>query len=511
LASTIELFLDITDTMGLPQVMFREFRRCSAMLCMWVFCPAVDAAPVIETVFYDMPQSLMPAQIPVPSAALVAAPGYPDDAQRMTLVARIYLPDPLVHGPGPYPTVLFLHGAGGLWPDNVLPANITPQNAPASQFRDWGNLLVGEGYACLFPDSFHPRGITGSFEGKRPHHDPAKDDAACSPNYERPKDVVAALTYLVSRPDIDRKHIAMVGFSHGAQTGMNALLDVSVDRGNYDVDYIDLVDDGMGGEVEATVKRAMPSPVRIPDGLPIPKFCAFYYGGGSHFAYHGQASSVVPGRYMLDRRTRAILFHGTGDSLMGISDHAASPMVGSVFPIKQVLASAAQAATLGLPNPICRHYILNRTAVHAPVSSRVGHSFDLGSVVIADQADWDTALESPNQKARRLARQQVLRWLEFSLRPAPVVSIARDSELPDPFVVEWNSCERLSYRLMKSPALQDDWLPITGWTDGTGSPLSDQAPDEGRAFFRVHYRAREAPLDAPENQGFFLNYGEFGL
>jgi dienelactone hydrolase len=466
--------------------------------------PAAYADPVIETVFYDMPENLEPVDIPSPTAELVATPGYPNDPERMTLVARIYLPDPLIHGVGPYPTVLFLHGSGGLWPNNAIPANMTTTNAPSSQFRDWGNLLVAEGYACLFPDSFHPRGITGSFEGRRPHHDPALDDAACSPNYERPKDVVAALTYLVSRTDIDRNNIAMIGFSHGAQTGMNALVDVSVDRGNYDVDYI--------APNAQTIKLAVPSPVRIPGHLPIPKFCALYYGGGSHYAYHGQASSTAAGRYMLDRRTTAILFHGTSDSLMGITDHNSNPITGSVFPIKQVLASAAQAASLGLPNPIRHHYILNRCDVHAPATSRVGHSFDLGTVTIAAPADWDTVNESPDQKARRLARQQVLRWLDYSLRPPPAVTITRDTNQPDPFEVAWSTRNRLSYRLMKSLTLQqEDWMPAGAWSNGTGNPLQHLAPDEDRAFFKVFYQPQEAPVNEPVNAGFFLDYTDFGL
>lgn len=471
-------------------------------LCFLLLVRAMNAAPVIETVFYDMPANLLPATIPTPTAALLATPGYPNDPKRMTLVARLYLPDPLIHGPGPYPTVLFLHGSGGLWSNNILPATITATNAPSSQFRDWGNLLVAEGYACLFPDSFHPRGITGSFEGRRPHSDPALDDAACSPNYERPKDVVAALTYLTSLPNIDSQNIAMIGFSHGAQTGMNALVDVSVDRGNYDIDYI--------APNAETIKLAVPSPVRIPAPLPIPKFCAFYYGGGSHFAYHGQASSTAAGRYMLDRRTMAILFHGTADDLMDITDHNSNPITGTVFPMKQVLASGAQAATLGLPNPIRRHYIFNRTSVH-PANARVGHSFDLGSVTIAAPADWDTANESPNQKARRLARQQVLRWLDFSLRPPPALTISHSPEEPSPFEIEFVTRPRLSYQLLKSTTLQNDWLAVGDWVVGSGSPLSHQSPSAGNSFYRVAYQPQEAPIEAPENAGFFLSYQDFGL
>jgi hypothetical protein len=88
---------------------------------------------MIETVFYDMPENLLPKEIPTPTAALLATLGYPDDEERMTLIARLYLPDPLVHGPGPYPTVLFLHGSIGLWPSNVLPPNITANNAPENK------------------------------------------------------------------------------------------------------------------------------------------------------------------------------------------------------------------------------------------------------------------------------------------------------------------------------------------------------------------------------------------
>ena len=377
------------------------------------------ALPTVQTVFYDMPPELFSGAIPEPTAQLLAVPEYPNDPQRMTLVARLYLPGAAVHGPGPYPVVLFLHGSGGLWSNNNIPANITTNNAPSSQFRDWGNLLVDMGYACLFPDSLHPRGITGSFEGRRPHYDPALNDAACSPNYERPKDIVAALEYIVSRPDLDRDRIAWIGFSHGSQTGMNALLDASVDLGDYEVDYIDLVDDGNGGMEEDSVKKPVPGPVRIPDHLPMPRFCAFYYGGGGHFGYHGQASSTAAGRYMLDRRTTAILFHGSADYLLS-ADLNQDPIGGNLYPLKQVKASAAQAALLGLPNPIARHYLMDRCGYHLPANARVSHSFDLGSVTLAAPEDWDSANESPNQKARRLARDEVLRWLDYMQGPAPV-------------------------------------------------------------------------------------------
>ena len=496
--------------------------RASVLSLLAATASVLNAASSIQTVFYDMPAELLPAVMPEPAAQLAAVAAYPDDPARLTFIARLYLPDPDIHGPGPYPVVLFLHGSGGLWSNDSIPAAIdtnTTNSAISSQFRDWGALLTDLGYASLFPDSYNPRGIAGDFEGRRPHHDATEDDALCSPNYERPKDVVAALEYLVSRSDIDRERVALIGFSQGAQTGMNSLLDVSVDRGVYDVDYVDLVEDPLnpGQFVEKTVKKTVPSPVRIPAHLPIPKFCAFYYGGGSHYGYHGQASSTMAGRYMMDRRTTAILFHGTGDSLMGITNHTTTPISGTVFPIKQVLASAAQAATLGLPNPIARHYIFDRTSAHTPSTARVGHSFDLGSVtIVTDPLIQDTAAESPDQKARRLAREEVLRWLDFKLGPAPSLSLTPAAAQPATHLeAAWPTRARLRYKLERSETLApDSWTDATAETDGTGSPANHLAPNppaDGRVFFRLRTQPIAMPTSAPEHAGFFKTYADFGL
>jgi Dienelactone hydrolase family len=487
---------------------------CRSLLGGLLACPlaiaTLSAQPIVQTVFYDMPTNLLPTVMPTPTAQLAAVPGYPDDPARMTFIARLYLPDPGVHGPGPYPAVLFLHGSGGLWANNTIPQPLTTNNSPASQFRNWGDLLVTLGYAALFPDSFNLRGIPGNFEGRSPHHDPAQDDALCSPNYERPKDVLAAIEYLSTRPEVDSHRLALIGFSHGAQTGMNSLLDASVNLGTYQVDYTDLVPDpqNAGQFIEQGTKKTVPPPVPFPDHLPVPRFCAFYYGGGAHYGYHGQASTTTAGRYMLDRRTTAILFHGTGDSLMGITNHAAAPITGTVFPLKQALASANQAATLGLPNPIVRHYILDRTAVHAP-GQRVGHSFDLGSVTIAAQADWDTAAESPNQKARRLARDEVLRWLEFKLKPAPALVITPGLD-PTALTVSWSVNPRLVHLLQSTETLAS-WPANDIGALEPAQPFPAALPPSGRIFFRLRYAPAPAPIAAPENNGFFRTYSDFGL
>ncbi len=482
-------------------------RRLVAGLGLWLCgLTTLPAQPVVETVFFDVPAHLVTNAIPEPTAQLRSVPGYPDDPSRLTLIGRLYRPDPNVHGPPPHPAVVFLHGAGGLWSSNTIPAVITTNNAPASQFRDWGNLLANRGYAALMVDSFNPRGIPGDFDGRRPHHDPAIDDALCSPNYERPKDVVAALEYLASRGDMDLQRTALIGFSHGAQTGMNAVVDSSVDLGLYQVDYVDLV-----GTNEVTVKKSVPSPVRIPSHLPFPKFCAFYYGGGSHYGYHGPASSTAPGRYMVDRRTSAILFHGTGDALMAISNLDAVPITGNLWPVRQVLASAAQAASLGLPNPIVHHRIFDRTAVH-PANQRVGHSFDLGTVAMAAPADWDTANESPNQKARRLARDEVLRWLDFKLKPAPVLQLTLSNHPPGAHHVAWSVSPGF-WRSLQASGLAGSWTNVVEAGPGLGSieEFAAAPPVGGKIFYRLHYQPAPAPTNAAEHAGFFRRYGDFSL
>lgn len=466
---------------------------------------AAVAQVVIQTVFYEMPEHLLAGEVPAPSAQLLAVPGYAHEPGALNLVARLYLPDPSIHGDGPHPAVVLLHGSGGMWPNsNTIPGSITATNSPTLQFRDWGNLLVAMGYVCLVPDSFHPRGITGSFEGRRPHHDPGEDDAICSPNYERPKDVTAALEYLTSRGDIDMQRTALIGFSHGAQTGMNALVDASVDLGTYQVNWIN--------PNNLTESKDVPSPVRLPAHIPVPKFCAFYYGGGGHFDYHGSPNSTAAGRYMLDRRTTAILFHGSDDYLLDADIDEGFPVTGNLYPIKQVLSSAAQAATLGLPNPIVRHYLMDRTDVHVPPTARVAHSFDLGSVGFAPPQDQDGPLESPDQKARRMARDEVLRWLEFKLKPQPTLGISQSGAEPVELMLAWDTRPRIVHELLSSGNLTD-WSPVTNPVEGDGLPGNFQmdAPESGPLFFRLRNRVVPMPVDAPEHDGFFLSYDDFDL
>lgn len=110
----------------------------------------------------------------------------------------------------------------------------------------------------------------------------------------------------------------------------------------------------------------VPAPVQIPDNLPFPKVFACYYPGCSHYGYHGQASSIAANRYMPDRRTQVLLFHGTADSLLGVNDPDVTPMSGNLFPLKFVKSSQLHADSLAIPSPFVHHLIFEKA----------GHSFE---------------------------------------------------------------------------------------------------------------------------------------
>lgn len=452
-------------------------------VCLLLFASTSWAQIVRETVFFDVPAGIAVNPLPAPTAQLEAVPGYPLDPARQTLIALLYHPDPGVHGPGPYPAVVVLHGSGGMWSGDTI------ANGPTSHFEKWGQLLAGRGFLCVIADSFNPRGIPGGFGSRRPHHDSAIDDAVCSPNYERPKDVVAALTYLMQRADFDRRNAGLLGFSHGSQTGLNAILDPSVDLGTYQVDYIN--------DLSQTVKLDVPSPVRIPPELPFPRMCVFYYPGCGHFSYHGSPNSVAAGRYMPDRRTQVVMFHGTSDSLMGVSDVNATPKTGNLYPIKFTLASAAQAAAEGVANPFVHHFIFDKVA----------HSFD--ETTIEPQGNWDTPSESVNEKANRLAQPETLKWMEFRLRDH-ALAIEPDLLNPGEHLVLWTGRPDLRYRVQSGIDLID-WPDESEIVIGTGVGLSAGVviPVEQRIFYRLWIDPVPAPDSEPANTDFYLEYGDF--
>ncbi|MCP3472912.1 dienelactone hydrolase family protein [Bradyrhizobium sp. CCGUVB1N3] len=111
-----------------------------------------------------------------------------------TLHAQLYKPD----GEGPFPTVIALHGCGGLGShsDPVLP-----------RYRDWAEQLLKAGNAVLWPDSYGSREAGPQCRVK---------DVRVKARRERVADIAAARTWLMKQPWVARDRVSLIGWANGA-------------------------------------------------------------------------------------------------------------------------------------------------------------------------------------------------------------------------------------------------------------------------------------------------------
>jgi dienelactone hydrolase len=141
-----------------------------AVLTLLLAGPAVQAAP---------PVSLQEVDIP---------------ARGMTLRGELYKPD----GEGPFPTVIALHGCGGL----------TDHSEPVlSRYRDWAEQLVKSGTAVLLPDSYGSRGLGPQCRVK---------ERRLTARRERVADILAARQWLMQQPWVARDRVSLIGWANGA-------------------------------------------------------------------------------------------------------------------------------------------------------------------------------------------------------------------------------------------------------------------------------------------------------
>jgi dienelactone hydrolase len=103
-------------------------------------------------------------------------------------------------GNGPFPTVVLLHGCGG------IPANMRS----GARRHFWFDQLVAWGYAALGVDSFTTRGVTEACTGRQLP-------------LSRVADAYGALAFLSRQPFVDTNRIAVMGFSQGATAALSAV------------------------------------------------------------------------------------------------------------------------------------------------------------------------------------------------------------------------------------------------------------------------------------------------
>jgi dienelactone hydrolase len=108
-----------------------------------------------------------------------------------------------VDAAGPRPAVIALHGCGGLY--------AAKGGRLAERYREYTRLFHAAGWHVALPDSFGGGSLCTVSNDQR---DVKVED--------RRADVMATLAWLQSRSDVDPARIAIVGWSHGATTALNA-------------------------------------------------------------------------------------------------------------------------------------------------------------------------------------------------------------------------------------------------------------------------------------------------
>ncbi|THD66045.1 MAG: dienelactone hydrolase family protein [Bradyrhizobium sp.] len=110
------------------------------------------------------------------------------------LHAQLFKPD----GDGPFPTVIALHGCGGLagHSEPVLP-----------RYRDWAEQLLKAGKAVLLPDSYGSRELGPQCRVK---------ERRVLARRERVADIMASRQWLVQQPWAARDRISLMGWANGA-------------------------------------------------------------------------------------------------------------------------------------------------------------------------------------------------------------------------------------------------------------------------------------------------------
>jgi dienelactone hydrolase len=136
-----------------------------------------------------------PAQVEIPLSSGV-------------LHAQLFKPE----GEGPFPTVIALHGCGGLGShsDSILP-----------RYRDWAERLLKAGNAVLLPDSYGSRELGPQCRVKEIH---------VKARRERVTDIAASRAWLMKQNWVARDRVSLIGWANGASALLWAVRPQSVAR-----------------------------------------------------------------------------------------------------------------------------------------------------------------------------------------------------------------------------------------------------------------------------------------
>lgn len=139
------------------------------------------------------------------------------------VLAEVALPEGTPPPEG-WPGVVVLHGSGGLHHAQGEGDELGPCSTVLhDQFRIWRDILVGQGYAVVMPDSFHSRGFCEWTEASLDQIPRELDDHERL--IVRTFDARAALDWLCEQGEVDCDNLAMLGFSNGASVVLSTMHD----------------------------------------------------------------------------------------------------------------------------------------------------------------------------------------------------------------------------------------------------------------------------------------------
>ena len=150
---------------------------------------------LLRTIFYSLV-----AGVCIPAAAQQVANFNSLDGT--VLKALVFHPAPVAVGEARRGTVIALHGCGGLHATSG-----SRKGKLNARHQGMADMLMGEGYNVVFPDSFTPRGETERCTQKIGTR---KIDQT-----QRRADALAALAWVAAQPWAEPGRVALLDWSHG--------------------------------------------------------------------------------------------------------------------------------------------------------------------------------------------------------------------------------------------------------------------------------------------------------